>query len=60
MDSKLQKAFKRAKEVHLPKDEVTGVVVGYRHKDGKLTDEICIGIRVKEKKPLDQLKKSEI
>jgi hypothetical protein len=60
MDNKLQKAFNRAKEVHLSKDEVTGVVVGYRHKDGKLTDELCIGIRVKEKKPLSELKKSEI
>jgi hypothetical protein len=59
MDEKLQKAYEKALLTHLPKDEVTGVVVGYRHKDGELTDEVCIGIRVKEKKPLEELSKAE-
>jgi hypothetical protein len=40
-------------------DEVTGVVIGYKFKNDKMTDEVCIGFRVKEKKPLDQLTKEE-
>ena len=46
MDDKLQKAYDRAIQTHLSKEEVTAVLVGKKSKDGQWTDEQCISIRV--------------
>lgn len=40
-------------------DYVHGVGMGYRQKDGKFTDELCMVFFVTEKKPLDQIPENE-
>jgi hypothetical protein len=57
---KIKKAYEKAVEQHLPKDEVNAVTIGYKNKDGQWTDEVCIGFRVKKKKPPEELTKKEI
>jgi len=42
MNEALQKAYDRAIQVHLPKDEVTGVTIGRKFKDGQWTHEQCV------------------
>lgn len=56
----MKKAYEKAIEKYLPRDNVTGVAVGRKLKNGQWTDEICISIRVKEKKPLSELKKKDV
>jgi hypothetical protein len=43
----------------LKRDNVTGVDVGFRFKDGQMTDELAIRVRVRQKLPLDALDKGE-
>ncbi len=56
----MNKAYDRAIEKYFPRDDVTGVAIGRKFKDGQWIDETCISIRVKEKKPLSELKKKDI
>lgn len=60
MDEKLQKAYEKALQVHLPKEDVTGVMIGLKFKNGQWTDEQCISIHIKKKKPLEELDKKDV
>ncbi len=55
---------RRIKERHeaelLGKKGVIGCAIGYKYVDGKKTDELCIVVYVKEKKPEEKLKKRDI
>jgi hypothetical protein len=42
------------------KRNVVGVGVGFRERDGRRTDEVCIVVSVREKLPLDQLASKDV
>jgi hypothetical protein len=48
MDDNLQKAYDRAIQMHLAKEDVTGIIVGLKFKDGQWTDEQCIAAESRE------------
>lgn len=56
----MEKASETAIDEYLSREDVTGVMVGLKFKDGKWTDEPCISIRVKDKKPFAELNKEDV
>ena len=49
----------KVREEWLKRDYVTGADVGFRFKDGLMTDELAIRIKVRQKLPLDALDEGE-
>lgn len=56
----MKEAYQKAIKDYLHREDVTGVMIGLKFKDGKWTDEECISIRVKKKKPINELDSKEI
>jgi hypothetical protein len=58
----LNRAISKMREVRnawLRRPGVAAVDVGYKIKDGKLTDEVAVRVHVKRKRPLEELPEAE-
>lgn len=55
----LEEAYRKALAAYGHRENVTGVDIGYRYKDGKRTDERTVRVHVKEKLDDDVLKDAE-
>jgi hypothetical protein len=60
--SELNRAIAKMRDVRdawLKRPGVTAVDVGYKIKDGRLTDEVAVRVHVKRKRPLEELAEAE-
>ncbi len=56
----LENAHRKALAAYGQRENVTGVDIGYRYKDGKRTDELAVRVHLKEKLPESALEAAEV